>query len=157
MGRWTETEKLEVQVMEARKTVLGPEHPDTLMTMWHLSHIFKELHRNDEALSVLQSCVQLQNQRLGPTHPYTVAATALVPVGRYQIAHAGQGVWMLGPEYCLRCLHHLYKKLFRLRPSSLSPKGGCHVDQVVWVARPEYVFLFSITCTNSLSASAYRP
>jgi hypothetical protein len=29
-GRWTEAEKLDVQVMETRKTVLGPEHPDTL-------------------------------------------------------------------------------------------------------------------------------
>jgi hypothetical protein len=29
-GRWSEAEKLEVQVMEARKTKLGADHPDTL-------------------------------------------------------------------------------------------------------------------------------
>ena len=75
LGRWTEAEKLEVQVMETRKTVLGPEHPDTLYVAF-ISYL-QALHRNDEALSVLQSCVQLQNQRLGPTHPYTVAATAV--------------------------------------------------------------------------------
>ena len=32
-GRWTEAEMLEVQVMETFKTVLGPEHPDTLTSM----------------------------------------------------------------------------------------------------------------------------
>ena len=74
-GRWTEAEKLEVQVMETRKTVLGPEHPDTLTSMWNLSLTLKGLRRHDEALSMLQACVQLQNQRLGPSHPDTVEAT----------------------------------------------------------------------------------
>ncbi|KAN0069929.1 P-loop containing nucleoside triphosphate hydrolase protein [Elaphomyces granulatus] len=63
-GRWTEAEKLGVQVMETYKTVLGPEHPDTLVS------------QRAEALSLLQDCVQLQEQRLGPTHPHTVSATA---------------------------------------------------------------------------------
>ncbi|KAN0070808.1 hypothetical protein V8E54_010973, partial [Elaphomyces granulatus] len=42
-GRWTEAEKLHVQVMVTRKTVLGPGHPDTLT-----------------------NCVKFRNQRLGP-------------------------------------------------------------------------------------------
>jgi hypothetical protein len=44
--------------------------------MWNLSHNLKELGRHAEALSMLQACVELQEQRLGPIHPYTVAATA---------------------------------------------------------------------------------
>jgi hypothetical protein len=32
-----EAEKLEVQVMEARKRVLGEEHPDTLISMANLA------------------------------------------------------------------------------------------------------------------------
>ena len=55
-----------------RKTVLGPDHPDTLTSMNNLSHTLKKLRRHDEALSMLQACVQLQNQRLGPSHPDTV-------------------------------------------------------------------------------------
>jgi tetratricopeptide repeat protein len=68
-----EAEKLFVQVME---TVLGPEHPNTPMSMWHLSFALKGLGRRAEALSLLQDCVQLQEQRLGPTHPGTISATA---------------------------------------------------------------------------------
>jgi tetratricopeptide repeat protein len=63
-GRWTEAEKLFVQVMETFKTVLGPEHPDPLMTMWNLSFTLKGLRA--EALSLLQDCVQLQEQRWVP-------------------------------------------------------------------------------------------
>lgn len=36
-GRWKEAEELEVQVMELRKRVLGPEHPDTLTSMSNLA------------------------------------------------------------------------------------------------------------------------
>ena len=62
--------------METRKRVLGPEHPDTLTSMWNLSYTLKTLHRHAEALSLLQACVQLQDRLLGPTHPHTAAATA---------------------------------------------------------------------------------
>ena len=55
-GRWTEAEKLEVQVMETSKTVLRPEHPSTLTSMWNLSYTLKKLHRHAEALSLLQAC-----------------------------------------------------------------------------------------------------
>ncbi|KAN0083920.1 hypothetical protein V8E54_003008 [Elaphomyces granulatus] len=61
-GQWAEAEKLQVQVLETRKTVLEPEHPDILTSMWSLSYTLKKL-----------PCVQLQNQRLGPSHPDTVA------------------------------------------------------------------------------------
>jgi hypothetical protein len=36
-GRWTEAEKIEVQVMETRKRVLGDEHPNTLTSMANLA------------------------------------------------------------------------------------------------------------------------
>ncbi|KAN0082027.1 hypothetical protein V8E54_003325 [Elaphomyces granulatus] len=81
-GRWTEAEKLFVRVMETSKTVLGPEHPNTLTSMNNLALTYQrqgrwtELRRHDEALSMLQACVQLRNQLLGPSHPDTVAATA---------------------------------------------------------------------------------
>src|SRR5467141_1039476 len=39
-GRWTEAEKLDVQVMKARKTVLGPKHPDTLASMHNLAYTY---------------------------------------------------------------------------------------------------------------------
>ena len=40
-GRYGEAEKLFVQVMETRMTVLGPEHPDTLTSMNDLGITFR--------------------------------------------------------------------------------------------------------------------
>ncbi|KAH8696323.1 hypothetical protein BGW36DRAFT_380691 [Talaromyces proteolyticus] len=60
--------------METRKTVLGPEHPDTLGSMWNLSFTLKDLGRYSEALSMLETCVRLQKQLLGPSHPHTIMA-----------------------------------------------------------------------------------
>ncbi|KAN0070946.1 purine and uridine phosphorylase [Elaphomyces granulatus] len=40
-GRWMEAEKLGVQVMETFKTVLGPEHPDTLTSMSNLASTYR--------------------------------------------------------------------------------------------------------------------
>jgi hypothetical protein len=62
--------------METRKTALGPEHPDTLTSMWNLSHTWKKQGRDSHALELLEACVQLQRKQLGLTHPDTIAATA---------------------------------------------------------------------------------
>ena len=40
-GQWTEAEKLEVQVIETKKTVLGPEHPDILANMANLTLTYR--------------------------------------------------------------------------------------------------------------------
>jgi hypothetical protein len=40
MGGGPEAEKLDVQVMETRSIVLGPEHPDTLTGMANLASTF---------------------------------------------------------------------------------------------------------------------
>ncbi|KAN0076626.1 hypothetical protein V8E54_006768 [Elaphomyces granulatus] len=58
------------RLMEMEKTVLGPEHPSTLTSMWNLSHTLKGLGRRAEALSLLQDCVQLQEQRLAHLKGY---------------------------------------------------------------------------------------
>ncbi|KAN0083774.1 kinesin light chain 3 [Elaphomyces granulatus] len=48
-GRGTEAEKLDVQVMETSKTVLGSEHPDTLTSMASLATTYQYQGRWTEA------------------------------------------------------------------------------------------------------------
>jgi hypothetical protein len=62
--------------METRKMVLGPEHPDMLMTMWSLLHTWKKQGRDTDALELLSNCVQLQRQKVGPSYPNTISAAA---------------------------------------------------------------------------------
>jgi Tetratricopeptide repeat len=55
-GRWKEAEKLEAQVMEMRKRVLGEEHPDTLTSMNNLAFTWKGKGHNDKAISLTEKC-----------------------------------------------------------------------------------------------------
>jgi hypothetical protein len=48
-GRWNEAEKLEIQVIDMRKNLLGAEHPDTLTSMGNLANTYRKLGRWDEA------------------------------------------------------------------------------------------------------------
>ena len=59
--------------METFKRVLGEEHPDTLTSMANLAFTWKEMGRNGDALSLLQTCSNLRQQVLGVGHPYTMS------------------------------------------------------------------------------------
>ncbi|KAJ0413053.1 hypothetical protein BJY00DRAFT_297479, partial [Aspergillus carlsbadensis] len=64
-------EKLFVQVMETRKTVLGAEHPNTLTSMVSLAYTWKSQGRVLEALALLKESCRLRHKVLGPDHPST--------------------------------------------------------------------------------------
>lgn len=48
-GRWNEAERLEVEVVELRRKMLGAEHPDTLTSSNDLALIYLEQGRFVEA------------------------------------------------------------------------------------------------------------
>ncbi|KAK3346489.1 Tetratricopeptide repeat-domain-containing protein [Lasiosphaeria hispida] len=75
-GRWAEAEPLKVQVVEARKRVLGPEHPDTLDSMNNLAITWKDLGRLQDAENLMRECIRLRQQVLGKEHPNTVSSVS---------------------------------------------------------------------------------
>jgi tetratricopeptide repeat protein len=73
-GRWEEAEKLEVQVMETRKTKLGADHPDTLTIMNNLAFTWKGQGKDTEALRLIKDCVQRRERVLGVQHPHYLSS-----------------------------------------------------------------------------------
>ncbi|PIG87103.1 kinesin light chain, partial [Aspergillus arachidicola] len=71
---WKEAEELEVQVIELRKQVLGPEHPDTLTSMNNLASIYWNQGRWKEAEELGVQVMELYKQILGPEHPSTLTS-----------------------------------------------------------------------------------
>lgn len=67
--QWKEAEELELQVMEMRKRVLGPEHPVTLTAMGNLAFTLQSQSRDQKALLLMRACFQVQNTFIGPYHP----------------------------------------------------------------------------------------
>ncbi|KXH46325.1 kinesin light chain protein [Colletotrichum salicis] len=73
-GRLEEAEKLEVQVMETRKTKLGADHPSTLTSMASLACIWQSQDRWVDAIKLMRDCLHLRQQCLGVDHPDTVSS-----------------------------------------------------------------------------------
>ncbi|KAF2741890.1 hypothetical protein M011DRAFT_472716, partial [Sporormia fimetaria CBS 119925] len=68
-GRWKEAEELGVQVMEARKRVLGEEHPNTLTSMNNLAATYRNQGRWKEAEQLEVQVIEARKRVLGEEHP----------------------------------------------------------------------------------------
>jgi tetratricopeptide (TPR) repeat protein len=82
-------EALEVfaQTLAIQKAKLGPDHPDTLLTMNNLGSSYTALGRHEDALALRQETLKLMSTKLGPDHPTTLTgmknlANSLFNVGR---------------------------------------------------------------------------
>jgi tetratricopeptide (TPR) repeat protein len=75
-GRSEEAEKLEVEVLELRKSVLGEKHPDTILAMVNLSLTWWQQGRSEEAEKLQVEVLELQKSVLGEKHPDTISAMA---------------------------------------------------------------------------------
>jgi hypothetical protein len=64
------------QVLDARRRLLGPEHPDTLMSINNLAATLVDLGDLVAAEDLLQQAVHAYQQFLGPEHPHTLKATS---------------------------------------------------------------------------------
>ncbi|RYP74071.1 hypothetical protein DL771_003260 [Monosporascus sp. 5C6A] len=87
-GRWEEGEKLEVQVMEIRRTKLGADHPDTLMIMGNLASTYSGQGRWEEAEKLEVQVMETRRTKLGADHPDT-----LMIMGNLASTYNDQGRW----------------------------------------------------------------
>jgi hypothetical protein len=71
-----EAEKLDMQVMETRKIVLGAEHPDTLMSMASLASTYWNQGRWNEAEKLDMQVMEARKIVLGAEHPDTLSSMA---------------------------------------------------------------------------------
>ncbi|EGO54029.1 hypothetical protein NEUTE1DRAFT_49684 [Neurospora tetrasperma FGSC 2508] len=70
--------KLDLQVMETFKAKLGADHPYTLTSMANLAFTWNSQDRYEDALALMQDCVEARQRVLGPEHPYTLSSLATV-------------------------------------------------------------------------------
>ena len=59
------------QCLQAKRRVLGPDHPYTLRSTWLLGQMLQARGLLDEAEKMLRSCLEAQRRTLGPNHPDT--------------------------------------------------------------------------------------
>jgi hypothetical protein len=76
--------------METSSRVLREEHPDTLLIMANLAHTWKSQSRNEEAILLMEKCLELQKRILGHHHPKT--ETSLKSLNRWQRENSETGI-----------------------------------------------------------------
>ncbi len=74
-GRYPEAEQLIRQTLETERRALGPDHSDTLVTLYSLGDLLKKEKRYSEAEKVYRDALDGRRRALGAGHPDT-AATA---------------------------------------------------------------------------------
>jgi tetratricopeptide (TPR) repeat protein len=72
LGRHLEAAKLYAETLALERSTLGPDHPETLITMNNLAVSYVALGRHAEALKLHEETLAIQKVKLGPSHPDTL-------------------------------------------------------------------------------------
>ncbi|OBT41614.1 hypothetical protein VE00_07822 [Pseudogymnoascus sp. WSF 3629] len=75
-GRSNEAEKLDLQVLDLRKSVLGEKHPNTIRAMANLTSTWQQQDRSNEAEQLRLVVLDLQKSVLSEKHPDTIITMA---------------------------------------------------------------------------------
>ena len=91
LGKYTEAEKLKIQVLDARNRILGVEHPDTIRAMANLASTYYSLGKYTEAEKLEIQVLNARNIILGMEHPDTInsmknIAATYQKLGKYKEA-----------------------------------------------------------------------
>jgi tetratricopeptide (TPR) repeat protein len=70
-GRHADALKLREETRALFEAKLGPDHPDTLMSMNNLANSYAAFGRHAEALKLREETLALRKAKLGPDHPDT--------------------------------------------------------------------------------------
>ena len=73
-GHYAEAEKLDRETLDIQRRVLGPEHPDTLMSMNNLATVLEHEGHYAEAEKLDRETLDIKRRVLGPEHPDTLAS-----------------------------------------------------------------------------------
>ncbi|MDV9193451.1 tetratricopeptide repeat protein, partial [Streptomyces sp. SR27] len=74
LGHWAEARTESEGVHADRARVLGPDHPDTLLSRRETAVALGRLGREEEALEAYRAIGAARTRALGPAHPDTLAA-----------------------------------------------------------------------------------
>jgi Tetratricopeptide repeat len=87
-GQWKDAKGMEFQVMEARKRVLGEEHPETLSAMVKLALTYRSVGLWKEVEKLEIQVMEARKRTLGEEHPETLSA-----IGNLASTYQSLGQW----------------------------------------------------------------
>ncbi|KAK3328706.1 hypothetical protein B0H66DRAFT_596327 [Apodospora peruviana] len=114
-GRWSEAEKLFMQVMETRKTKLGADHLDMLTSIANLASTFWNQGRWEEAEKLFVQVMETRKTKLGADHPDTLNSMA-----NLASTYRNQGRWDEAEKLDVQVMETSKTKLGADHPDTLT-------------------------------------
>ena len=69
MGEYAKAEPLYQEALRIRQKVLGPEHPDTAISLNNLAVLYQDIGEYAKAEPLLREALRIRQKVLGPEHP----------------------------------------------------------------------------------------
>lgn len=95
VGRWEEAGKLEMQVIETRKTSFGDDHPSTLSSMANLASTYWNQGRWYEAEQLEVQVMKIRRTKLGEDRPDTLTSMASLAFTWKSFGHDTEAIDLL--------------------------------------------------------------
>ena len=112
MGEYAKAEPLYQEALRIRQKVLGPEHPDTALSLNNLGTLYQDMGEYAKAEPLYQEALRIRQKVLGPEHPDTAES----------LNNLAALYWAMG-EYAKA--EPLYQEALRIRQKAL---GSEHPD-----------------------------
>jgi tetratricopeptide (TPR) repeat protein len=117
-GYWNEAEKLQENVIELRKRLLGTEHPHTLSSMANLAATYWQQGRWSKAEKLEVDVMELRTRLLGAEHPDTLTSMANLATTYWQ-----QGRWNEAEKLEVGVMDQRKRLLGAEHPDTLTSMG----------------------------------
>jgi tetratricopeptide (TPR) repeat protein len=114
-GRYNEAEILFDEMIDTRKRVLGPKHPDTLTSMANLASTYQNQGRWKEAEELFVQIIEMRKRVLGPEHPDT-----LTSINNLASTYMNQGRWKEAEELGVQVIEMRKRVLGPEHPDTLT-------------------------------------
>ena len=108
IGRYEEGVALAQSVVERRKVVLGPDHPETFRSMYYLGEHYRLTGRPAQSVALLEPVIPRQEAVLGPTHPVTLSVKYALANSYMTLGRPAEGL-------------ALFEEVFKGRAAALGP------------------------------------
>jgi tetratricopeptide (TPR) repeat protein len=130
LGLHNKAERLQVQLVETKKKMVGPEHPNTLKSINNLASTYRNQGRWEEAETLEVQVLEIIKRVLGPEHPNTLKS-----INNLASTYRNQGRWEEAETLGVQVLEMRKRVLGPEHPDTLISMGNLALkywDQGRW-------------------------
>jgi hypothetical protein len=165
LRRHADALKLDEETLALRKAKLGPQHPDTLLSMDNLAISYADLGRHADALKLHEETEALRKAKLGPDHPDTLKSMWGVAASLVKLQRSAEAVPVIDD-----CVKRAAAKVVdpALLPSVMNLRlrhfektkdpAGCRQTAAMWekLNRADANSLYNAACMRAVTAAMLR-